>query len=142
MTTDKLFILLLVILLPLTGCLDIADNAEAEDSDEENTTTTMPMVHSLHLEQGENATLHFDGTKTMKLETLWSGYSQGGENMRANTEYFYGMQMTCDNDVTVTGSLTAGIHLPVLGGQNCSVLMTANNYPVILVFSEASLSAI
>ena len=86
MTTDKLFILLLVILLPLTGCLDIADTAEAEESEEENTTTTMPKVHSLHLEQGENATLHFDGTKTMKLETLWTGYSQGGENMRANTD--------------------------------------------------------
>ena len=37
MTTDKLFILLLVILLPLTGCLDVADTAEAEDSDEETT---------------------------------------------------------------------------------------------------------
>ena len=37
MTTDKLFVLLLVILLPLTGCLDIADNAEAEESDDENT---------------------------------------------------------------------------------------------------------
>ena len=142
MTTDKVFILLLVILLPLTGCLDIADTAEAEDSDEENNTTTMPMVHSLHLEQGENATLEFDGTKTMKVETLWMGYSQGGENMRANTQSLYPMQMTCDNDVTVTGSLTAGIHLPVLGDQNCSVLITANDYPVILIFSEASLSAL
>ena len=34
MTTDKVFILLLVIMLPLTGCLDIADTAEAEESDE------------------------------------------------------------------------------------------------------------
>lgn len=31
MTTDKLFILLLVILLPLTGCLDIADTAESQE---------------------------------------------------------------------------------------------------------------
>ena len=30
MTTDKVFILLLVILLPITGCLDMTDNAEAE----------------------------------------------------------------------------------------------------------------
>ena len=150
MTTDKVFILLLVIMLPLTGCLDVTDTAEAEDSDEETTivnnyynnttTTSMPMVHSLHLEQGENATLEFDGTKTMKVETLWSGINQIDDNMRANTHSLYPMQMTCDNDVTVTGSLTAGIHLPVLGGQNCSVLITANDYPVILVFSEASLS--
>ena len=50
MATEKVFILLLVILLPLTGCLDMTDNAEAEESDDENTITTMPMVHSLHIE--------------------------------------------------------------------------------------------
>lgn len=33
MTTDKLFILLLVILLPLTGCLDIADTAESQEGE-------------------------------------------------------------------------------------------------------------
>ena len=33
MTTDKVFILLLVILLPLTGCLDIADTAEGQDAE-------------------------------------------------------------------------------------------------------------
>lgn len=49
-TTDKVFILLLVILLPLIECLDMTDNAEAEESDDENTITTMPMVHSLHIE--------------------------------------------------------------------------------------------
>ena len=33
MTTDKLFVLLLVILLPLTGCLDISDNAESQETE-------------------------------------------------------------------------------------------------------------
>jgi hypothetical protein len=33
MTTDKVFILLLVIMLPLTGCLDIADNAESQEAE-------------------------------------------------------------------------------------------------------------
>ena len=33
MTTDKLFILMLVILLPLTGCLDIADTAESQEAE-------------------------------------------------------------------------------------------------------------
>ncbi|MDB2398023.1 hypothetical protein N9V82_02235 [Candidatus Poseidoniales archaeon] len=37
MTTDKVFILLLVIMLPLTGCLDVTDTAEAEESEEETT---------------------------------------------------------------------------------------------------------
>jgi hypothetical protein len=37
MTTDKVFILLLVIMLPLTGCLDIADNAESQDATTDET---------------------------------------------------------------------------------------------------------
>ena len=32
MTTDKVFILLLVIMLPLTGCIDITDTAESQES--------------------------------------------------------------------------------------------------------------
>jgi hypothetical protein len=32
MKTDKLFILMLVILLPLTGCIDVSDNANADES--------------------------------------------------------------------------------------------------------------
>ena len=55
MTTDKVFILLLVIMLPLTGCLDVTDTAEAEESEEEttivnnyynNTTTIVQSVES------------------------------------------------------------------------------------------------
>lgn len=34
MKTDRVFVLLLVILLPMTGCIDVADNAGAEDSTE------------------------------------------------------------------------------------------------------------
>lgn len=32
MKPDKVFVLMLVILLPLTGCIDVSDNAGAEDS--------------------------------------------------------------------------------------------------------------
>ena len=94
MTTDKLFILLLVILLPLTGCLDIADTAEAEDSDDENTTTTMPMGHSLYVEEGASATLEFDGTSTLKLETHYRNISSPNEYDGISVGYTF--TMTCD----------------------------------------------
>jgi hypothetical protein len=150
MTTDKVFILLLVIMLPLTGCLDMTDNAEAEESDEEttvvnnyynNTTevSTLPTLYTLHLEVGENATLDFDGTKTMKVETLWSGFSQSNGQMRANIYSFNHIEMSCDNNVTLTGNIYEGNHLPVLAGQNCSIVLTAKTYPTILVMSEANL---
>ena len=42
MKPDKVFILLLVILLPLTGCIDVSDNADAQDSsDSEESETTV-----------------------------------------------------------------------------------------------------
>ena len=140
MTTDKLFILMLVILLPLTGCLDIADTAEAEDSDEENTTTTMPMVHSLHIEAGANATLDFDGTTTMKLETIYhNGY---GSQAPSVTGQAYNFDMTCNGTLMINdGHLVSKEYLPVLGGQLCTVVITATS-EYFLVFSEASLSAL
>lgn len=150
MTTDKLFVLLLVILLPLTGCLDIADNAEAEESNDETTivnnyynnttTTTMPMVHSLHLEKGENATLQFDGTSTLKLETIYhGGYGSQAPSSMTVMNYF---DMTCDGTLMVDGgTLERGHYLPVLGGQSCTIVFDAN-IPYFLIFSEASLSAL
>ena len=143
MTTDKLFILLLVILLPLTGCLDIADTAEAEDSDEENTTTTMPMVHSLHIEEGANATLDFDGTTTMKIETIHQKMANGNNPYFATPGYgVFDYSMICDNVTIVEmGQMYPETYLPVLAGQTCSILIEPS-VEVILILSEASLSAL
>ena len=42
MKPDKVFILMLVILLPLTGCIDVSENADAQDaSGSEETETTV-----------------------------------------------------------------------------------------------------
>ena len=140
MTTDKMFVLLLVILLPLTGCLDIADNAEAEESDEEN--TTMPMVHSLHIEANTSATIQFDGDTTMKVETIYL-QGTGGESsdMRANSFWYF--DVDCDNESIISGGFLADDeYLPVLAGKSCTVLIAPGQYGVVIIFSEASLSAL
>jgi len=140
MTTDKLFILLLVILLPLTGCLDIADTAEAEDSDDENTTTTMPMVHSLYVEEGASATLEFDGTSTLKLETHYRNISSPNEYDGISVGYTF--TMTCDGVMMINkGMMALGYYLPVLAGQNCTIEITSNS-DSFYIFSKANLSAL
>ncbi|MDA8557683.1 hypothetical protein N9M40_01965 [Candidatus Poseidoniales archaeon] len=150
MTTDKMFILLLVIMLPLTGCLDIADNAEAEDSEEETTivnnyynnttTTTMPMVHPLHLEANTNATIQFDGDTTMKVETI---YRTGGSSTTMAVESIHYFDMTCNGTSIVSSAFLADDeYLPVLAGQSCTVLIQMNQYGALIMFSEASLSAL
>ena len=140
MTTDKMFVLLLVMLLPLTGCLDISDNAEAEESDEEN--TTMPMVHSLYIEANTNATIQFDGDTTMKVETIYR-QGVGGESNDQYAASIWYFDMDCDNESIIERAYLADDeYLPVLAGQSCTVLIEPGQFGVVIYFSEASLSAL
>ena len=142
MTTDKVFILLLVIMLPLTGCLDIADNAEAEGSDQENTTTTMPMVRSLHIEANTNATIQFDGDTTMKVETIYR-QGTGGQDNDGSVDSIWYFDMDCDNESIISRAYLADDeYLPVLAGKSCTVLIAPQQYGALIIFSEASLSAV
>jgi hypothetical protein len=45
MKTDKVFVLLLVILLPLTGCIDMTDNAESQDATTDETQSQTEQNH-------------------------------------------------------------------------------------------------
>ena len=137
MTTDKVFILLLVIMLPLTGCLDMTDNAEAETDTTADTVTSLPMIHSLQIEANSNATLYFDGSTTMKIETM---YFQGGDYMQSTNTIFWGY-MTCEDNNTLQVRLSSDLYLPVLGGQECSILIEPNSDTIIL-FSEANLASL
>ena len=145
MTTDKMFILLLVILLPLTGCLDIADNAEAEDSDDENTTTTMPMVHSLLIPANSEHTITLTGDSTLQLEQAYTGSTDGecSSNCPVNWALtsLISMDMTCDS-FTLESYLRVDYFIPAIGDETCVVVFTSGNYDVLAHFSEASLSAL
>ena len=153
MTTDKLFILLLVILLPLTGCLDIADSAEAEESDDDdNITTSLPMVRSLHIEANSNYTMTFLGDTTLKLEHAHSGVRDpdcgGGDD--GNNEHcpvtwsavVLPFEMVCDSFSMNSSHLRFTYFVPVLGDETCVVTFTSGDYDIVAHFTEASLSAL
>lgn len=152
MTTDKLFVLLLVILLPLTGCLDIADTAEAEESDDDYTTTTMPLVHSLLIPADSNHTITFTGDSTLKLEQAYSGERDpdcgGGDD--GNNDHcpitwmpinYIQMEMICDS-FSMDSYLSRTYFIPALGDETCVVVFTPGDYDVLAHFSEVSLSAL
>ena len=155
MTTDKVFILLLVILLPITGCLDMTDNAEAEGSDEEttvinnyynNTTevSMLPAVYSLHIEQGTPATFDFDGNETWKVESITVLFDAGAQGNDGSTGSYGTFDMNCSGSLLVdNGRLQTGYYLPVLGGESCSVEFSATPFmDYILTFSKANLESI
>ena len=152
MTTDKMFVLLLVILLPLTGCLDIADNAEAEGSDEENTTTTMPMIHSLLIPANSNHTITFTGDSTLKLEQAYSGSrdtdcggGDDGNNDHCPVTWMplagIQMEMVCDS-FSMDSYIGRTYFIPAIGNETCVIVLTSGDYDVLAHFSEASLSAL
>ena len=155
MKPDKVFILLLVILLPLTGCIDVSDNADAQDSTTSQDTTTasatMPAVVSMNIGSDNTHIETFNGT-TLKVETIHCEWidpdcsSNCPASWRNSGTLSY--TMTCADGFTISsGVVGAGGFLPVLGDQECSVEFSPVNYNgnergTVVIFSLASLSAI
>jgi hypothetical protein len=157
MTTDKVFILLLVILFPLSGCLDVTDTAEAEESEEEttiinnyynyyynNTTTTqsveMPDIVSHHIQENQTLNLSFDGTFTYQLESTHRHYCSTSPFQPtcswAQSSMYY-TQVNCDGGLLMENiSIGIGQFLPVLPNESCNFSMTATQgWEWVMVFS-------
>ena len=150
MTTDKVFILLLVILLPITGCIDMTDNAEAQEEPEPTTVdnstevSTLPTVYSLYLEAGTESTFDFDGNETLKVESITILLDAGAQGSDGSTGSYGTFDMNCSGSLIVdNGRLMTGYYLPVLGEKNCSIDFTAPQFTgYILTFSKANLEVI
>ena len=163
MKPDKVFILMLVILLPLTGCIDVSDNADAQDSsdseDAETTvinnyynTTTVQSIQKMeamshYLPQNQTLNLSFDGTYTYKLETLHYEAWGGGIIADPNAERYWttttvktGANMTCASGFQMDGfRLSVGDFLPVLPNDVCEISVPNGDYRYVFVFSNHTL---
>ena len=139
MTTDKLFILMLVILLPLTGCLDIADTAEAEESEEEttivnnyyNNTTTIvqsvepEMVHMyVYTENNSVGTITINENQAIE----WLQGHSITEFTTSNSYNSNSAQITniscIDSDVEYYGSTNEGF--AIKGEGECTYTLSTN----------------
>jgi hypothetical protein len=148
MSTDKLFILLLVVLLPLTGCLDTVEPAGAESNDDDSIETIVqsPDVYSLHLQANTNATIVLNGT-TLILEQVYreAPDSQGYDWTHSSAAVK--VNMDCDDgtymDAWIWGS-SNDIYLPIIGGTECTVTFYPDNDApeTILIFSSHSIAAL
>ena len=149
MTTDKLFILLLVVLLPLTGCLDTVEPAGAESNDDDDDSieaiVQSPDVYSLHLQENTNATIVLNGT-TLILEQVWRASSEDG-GIWMPSSAATDIVMDCDDgthmDAWIWGS-SNDVYLPITGGTECTVTFYPDNDApeTILIFSSHSIAAL
>ena len=152
MRSDQVFVLLLIILIPMTGCFEnVIDDAEAQqENSEENVITSdaiisMPSVVTISIEEGQTETISLNGT-TLLLETVHKMDYQG--YWRTNQGPVE-MSMSCDNGFTMDRFWLDGgnnEYLPNLPGVECEV--TLNTQPsnsespqtaTVLTFSEAVL---
>jgi hypothetical protein len=120
MKTDRVFVLLLVILLPMTGCIDVSDNAGAEDSTESsndgmtvvnhyyNNTTTIvqqqepDLVHEyLSWDEVANWSLTLEGNQAVEWVSVYAyyliDYTDGPEFQNYGMNY----HVRCDSNETV-----------------------------------------
>lgn len=164
MKPDKVFILMLVILLPLTGCIDVSDNADAQDSsDSEEAETTVinnyyntteihqtgpSAVITHYIEENQTLTLDFDGTFTYKVETIYrlapSGVIIGGSEPSywAPVIAVGGVDINCSGSLSMDSTqIQESRFLPVLPMTNCEVVIPAyTDYEFVIVFSNHTLA--
>ena len=163
MKPDKVFILLLVILLPLTGCIDVSDNADAQDSTDSEeaettvinnyyNTTTVQSVQKMeamshYLPKNQTLNLSFAGTYTYKLETLHYEALGGGIIPDPNADRYWTTTtakgqatMTCASGFVMDSfALRQGEFLPVLPNDACELSVDNGDYQYVLVFSNHTL---
>jgi len=151
MSTDKLFILLLVVLLPLTGCLDTVEPAGAESNDDDliETIVQSPDVLTLHIQPYANATVLLNGT-TLQLQTHYmtnaaADCSSNCPEGWVQTSGVVMFDMNCADGTNLSSwvSLSYG-YLPALGGTECTVVFNPddNSRDTILVFTAHSVAAL
>ena len=157
MRNDQIFVLMLIILIPMTGCFDNSVG-DAEGADGESGTTiennyynntTNSVVMSVHIGEGQTHTISLNGT-TLKLLNVYSNNNGYWQNSGGSLGIF----MDCENGFSMTTYLPYSVnynsqYLPALPDMECE--FTLNYQPSnsetlatekILVFSESELIAL
>lgn len=152
MRKDQIFVLLLVIFLPMTGCFgDAIGEVEAEDGVanlHEHTETVL----TVHIGEGESHNITLNGT-TLKLVEVW--YQDVNDYWRMGGGVPF--EMRCVDGFSMTSSAyinheSSDAYLPILPNQECTIEMNWQSEnahssvgpeeETILIFKEVELSAI
>ena len=120
MRNDQIFVLLLVILLPLSGCFDGAvGDADAEEDTGmtvinnyyNNTTTIMPNVdtHVLYIPQGTTANISTSNGELIEVLDVWTSDEYNSEDVRDYNNYGLYADFNCSTHPDVRRASGIGI---------------------------------
>jgi len=139
MRKDQIFVLMLVVLLPLTGCFDGGGIGEAEGAQDSSNSVqeNNEILYSVHIESDSSHSVTLNGT-TLKME---SGYWQGSEDWRpigGVFKVYYSIDCSDGYQIKKLWAF-AGDTIPVKGGIECIVEIFPHNSNIALIYSEAVL---
>tara|TARA_B100001564_G_scaffold359209_1_gene380150 strand:+ start:68 stop:499 length:432 start_codon:yes stop_codon:yes gene_type:complete len=136
MRKDQIFVLMLVVLLPLTGCFDgggIGD-ADAQETDENDQNTVIETdYYTIHLEANEDYA-HSVNNSMLKIETVFQ-YSGGSNSLRSINGG------TIDIACSLSGSFsvyaTVGDIIPTIPNETCEITFNGrSDGKMIFILSE------
>lgn len=148
MRTDQAFVLLLILLLPLTGCIDTIGEVDAQDSNTGESNN--PDLVLVYLEEGQSQTLYVNDTLIKVHSSSFTEYANVPEATYIRTSE--GVMMTVDVNCSGLFSMRVqasfGHFLPTIPGTMCEITFTNidssdnGRYagPMTLVFEEMSAS--
>lgn len=136
MRNDQIFVLLLVVLLPLSGCFDNAvGEAEADEYDDVEM-THQEQLFSLHLLANDNHTVTVNGT-SLKID---SSFHEEAGVFRTEAGAWLRHHITCGSGYSIEVIAYTGDTIPVLGGIECQIEITSFSHEVVVIYEEVKIS--
>ena len=140
MRNDQIFVLLLVVLLPMSGCFDSGAVGDAEATDDETVNVEhVEPLYSISIDDGDRHTIILNGT-SLKID---SAFYRAENDWRAmGTMFKVSYSITCEDGFVIEKLYaSSGDTLPVMGGVECSVDIVAND-DIVMIFREVQIEAL
>ena len=119
MRTDQAFVLLLILLLPLTGCIDTIGEVDAENP-EEDAAVPAPNSTFIHevvfVDNGSNVTMTFNNTIVQLVDS-----SREDEYERQVTGAVAQLDIDCGDEFSVYTRTYPGDFFPTIPGTECQI---------------------
>jgi len=136
MRKDQIFVLMLVVLLPLTGCFDgggIGD-VDAQETDETDHSIEIETdYYTIHLEASEDY-VHSLNNSMLKIETVFQ-YSSGSPNLRNMNGG--SIDIACSLSGSFSVYAEAGDIIPTIPNETCDITFNGrNDGKLIFILSE------
>jgi hypothetical protein len=137
MRRDQIFVLLLIVLIPMTGCFDNSvGDAQAGDADDVEM-THQEQLFSLHLLANDNHTVTVNGT-SLKIDS--SFHSEISGLFRTEAGAWLRHHITCGSEYSIEVIAYTGDTIPVLGGIECQIEITSIGHEVIVIYEEVEIA--